>query len=108
MVKLYYRIIMRLLFLFLFLGLNVFSQRVLIDDIGSLKNFSADSIQKELLLFYDGYYDKYDLRTFKKEKVEFHTPPEFNVERYIFLAVDSLQFFISRDGGMVYQFKKIP
>jgi hypothetical protein len=97
---------MRLLFLFLFLGLNVFSQRILIDDIGSLKNFSADSIQKELLLFYDGYYDKYDLRTFKKEKVEFHTPPEFNVERYIFLAVDSLQFFISRDGGMVYQFKK--
>ena len=97
---------MRLLFLLLIFNLNVFSQKVLIEDAGSLKNISVDSIHKELFLFYDGYYDKYDLKTLKKEKIQLKTPPEFDIEKYIFLAVDSLQFFISYDSGLVYQFKK--
>ena len=85
---------MRLLFLFLIFSLNVFSQKVLIEDVGSLKNIAVDSIHKELFLFYDGYYDKYDLKTFKKEKIQLKSPPEFDIERYIFLAVDSLFFFL--------------
>jgi hypothetical protein len=97
---------MRLLFLFLIFSLNVFSQKVLIEDVGSLKNIAVDSIHKELFLFYDGYYDKYDLKTFKKEKIQLKCPLEFDIEKYIFLAVDSLQFFISYDSGLVYQFKK--
>jgi hypothetical protein len=78
----------------------------LIEDVGSLKNISVDSIHKKLLLFYDGYYDKYDLKTLEKEEVKLKSPPEFDIKSYFYISIDSLQYFVSNDGGVVYQFKK--
>ena len=103
MVKLYYRIVMRLLFLLLFISLGSYSQKIIIDDLGAVKSVGLDSIYNELLLFYDDYYEKLNLTTFNKER--FNLYGDKSKTSNIFVAIDSLKYFVSGGGGLVYQFK---
>ena len=96
---------MRLLFLLIFIGLNSYSQKVIIEDVGDLKKVGIDSIHNKLFLFYDGYYDKLDLKTLEKSKHKIFTDTLFDIGGYTYIAVDASQFFLSSGGGMVYQFK---
>lgn len=95
---------MRLLFLALFFSLAGFSQKVIIDDVGQVQNMAVDSLNKELFLFYDGYFDKYDLNTYSKQKVILHSPSEFQIKSFTYLEADHKKYFISNDGGVVYRF----
>ncbi len=94
---------MRLLFLFLFISLGSYSQKIIIDDLGDVNSVGLDSIHNELLLFYDGYYEKLNLTTFEKERFKLYGVNPF--DRTNFLVVDSLQYFVSEGGGLVYQIK---
>ena len=90
---------MRLLFLLLFITLSSYSQKVIIDDLGDLKKVGLDSINNELLLFYEGHYEKLNLKTFRKEQFKLHGDgPK------AFVVIDTLQYFVDSGGGMVYQF----
>lgn len=93
---------MRLLFLLLFIGFGSYSQGIIIDDLGSVKSVGVDSIHNELLLFYDDYYEKLNLTTFEKERFNLYQGKLAGFGK--FLVVDSLQYFVSVEGGMVYQF----
>ncbi len=97
---------MRLYFLVFFFAINSYSQKVLIDDVGDLKNISVDSIHNELLLFYNGYFDKFNLKTLQKERIDLKSPNGFDITKFNFIAVDSVKFFVSSDGGLVYRFQK--
>ena len=104
LIKEYHHIIMRLFFLFLFITLNSFSQEVIIDDIGDLKNTAVDSVNHDLLLFYKEYYIKIDLKTYKKTTHKIFTDSLFYIGAYRYIAVDHSKYFVSDDGGMVYKF----
>ncbi len=94
---------MRLLFLLLFISLSSHSQKVIIDDVGDLKKVGLDSINNELLLFYEDYYEVLNLNTYNRKQLKWHVDKPFNFD--IFVAVDTLKYFVSGGGGMVYQFK---
>ena len=95
---------MRLFFTLLFFTLNTFSQEIIIDDIGDLKNTAVDSVNHDLLLFYKGYYIKIDLKTYKKSKHKIFTDSLFDTSGFNYIAVDHSKYFVSGDGGMVYKF----
>ncbi len=102
MIVSYYRITMRLLFLLLLISLSSHSQKVIIDDVGELKNTGIDRLNNELLLFYDDYYEKLDLETYDREKIKLQVDQSF---RYgTFVHIDTLQYFVTDGGGLVYQF----
>ncbi len=94
---------MRLLFLLLFITLSSYSQKVIIDDLGDLKKVGLDSINNELLLFYEGHYEKLNLKTFRKEQFKLHGDGSRAFEAFV--VIDTLQYFVSGGGGMVYLFK---
>ncbi|RLD76636.1 MAG: hypothetical protein DRJ07_16015, partial [Bacteroidetes bacterium] len=95
---------MRLFFTLLFFTLNTFSQEVIIDDVGDLKNIAVDSVNHDILLFYKGYYKKINLKTNKKSEHKIFTDSLFDTGGFIFIAVNHSKYFVSDDGGMVYKF----
>ncbi|MEN8125374.1 MAG: hypothetical protein ABFR32_09600 [Bacteroidota bacterium] len=94
---------MRLLFLLVFISLSSYSQKVIIDDLGALKNVGIDSLNNELLLFYEDYYEKLDLKTYDRKQFKLYVDKPFDYGTFI--VVDTLQYFVPGDGGRVYQFK---
>jgi len=88
---------MRLLFFLLFLTLNIYSQRVIIDDQNSLDGTVIDSLNNNYILYYPDYYVLIDLETLEKKSFKYNT----NGNLYIPIILNNKNYFISQDGGMV-------
>ena len=97
MVVLYYRIIMRLFFLLLFISLNSYSQRILIEDQESLKGVVIDSLNNQFLLYYQDHFEKINLETFERKSLELYSGGNL----FYPMIVDTVNYFVTTEGGMV-------
>ena len=97
------RKIMRLLIVVL-LTVNVYAQSIPIGPRYDVKNIVIDSLNNELKIFFNDHYNVIDLGTLKSKTHKLQLEDGFNfAERP--LVVDSLVYFISNSGGMVYVLK---
>jgi hypothetical protein len=96
---------MRLLFFCFLFTLNLTAQNVLISDHGrQVKNIVLDSLNNRLLVFYQDKYDAVDLNTFEKKSSKLVLNDKLDLENSIMIIGPKI-YFVSRDGGMVYEFK---
>ena len=105
----YTRIIMRLLFLIVFIGLNAFSQKINLGDLRGYKNSSLDTLKQEFHVYMEDRLLTVNLNNFKK-----HITPLTYEEGlspgngYLSLPPIRIQdtiYFVSSAGGMVYTIK---
>jgi len=88
---------MRLFFLLLFISLNSYSQRILIEDQESLKGVVIDSLNNQYLLYYQDHYKKINLETFESRSLEL-----FNGGNLFYpMIIDTVNYFVTTEGGMV-------
>jgi len=89
---------MRLLFFLLFLTLNTYSQRVLIENYPSLQSVALDSSNNQYLLYYKDHYEKINLQTLERKSYQLIT------DNNLFkpMIIDGLNYFVNSGGGMVY------
>jgi len=88
---------MRLFFLLLFISLNSYSQRILIEDQESLKGVVIDSLNNQYLLYYQDHYEKIDLKTFERKSFKLFTGGNL----FYPMIIDTVNYFLTTEGGMV-------
>jgi hypothetical protein len=99
---------MRLLFLCLFIAVNVHSQGV---NLGYIKDFHEvlyyvpDTVRGKLTVIYPDRYEQFDLRTPKKEVFPLHMDSIFLQTIYKPMLVDSTLYFVGWNGGLVHVMK---
>ena len=89
---------MRLLFFLLFLTINTYSQRILIENSKSLFGVAIDSINNKYILYYKDHYEKINLETLERKSYQLTT----NNNLFSPLIINNLNYFVSTAGGMVY------
>lgn len=105
MVILYYRIIMRLLFLALFLGFYGFSQKISIKYNSNIEQFALDSTNNRILFFYPNYYKILNLKSFKLDSLALYYEKGISLKDFKTIIIKGVPFFISRGSGFVYTLK---
>lgn len=101
---------MRLIILLLFIGLNSYAQRISIEAPTLLLNASVDTINNQMLLYYDDYYKTVDLNSFKQNTSKLTIDPHIYMDglsplNNYQINIGSQNYFVNYGGGMVYQFK---
>lgn len=95
---------MRLFLLLLLLTVNVYSQSIPIGPRFDVKSIVIDSLNNELKIFFNDHYNVIDLGTLKSNPYKLQLEDGFHFAEQP-LVVDSLVYFISNSGGMVYVLK---
>jgi hypothetical protein len=105
----YTRIIMRLLFLLLFIGFNSYSQKINLGDFSGYKNSTLDTLNQELELYIDKQIVTIDLNNFKKQIRPLTFGTGISTAGKIFssspIRVQDTLYFVYGSGGLVYQVK---
>lgn len=96
---------MRLIFLFLLLPICGFTQQITLGNLDSIQNFSLDLDNKQFYIFHKDRYEKLDLITFERTSKKLISPTGFSAKSYIPIRIDTIQYFVSGPGGMVYVMK---
>ena len=100
---------MRLLFLFVFIGLNAFSQKIDLGDLTGYQNSSLDTLKQEFHVYLDDHMLTIDLYNFEKIITplvleESLSPPSQYLTSSPIWVQNNL-YFINGSGGMVYTIK---
>ena len=105
----YTRIIMRLLFLFVFIGLNAYSQKINLGDLSGYQNSSLDTLKQEFNVYLDDHMLTIDLNNFEKSitplTLEKSLPPGTNYLSLPLVWLQNAVYFVQGSGGMMYTIK---
>ena len=105
----YTRIIMRLLFLLLFIGFNSYSQKINLGSFSGYQNSSLDTLNQELEVYFDKHIVTVDLNNFEKQIRPLTYGTEISIVDKVFssspIRVQDTLYFVYGSGGLVYQVK---
>ena len=101
------RILMRLLFFLLFIGLEAFSQNI---DLGKLENYqnsSLDTLTGKFHLYFADHKETFDLKNLKKTSTTLHygkgVPMNASPLGIHLLSIGPATYFVQGQGGLVFK-----
>jgi len=98
------KVILFFVYLFFF-GSSIKSQQILIGKKENIRTTSYDSIQHTIFVFFKDHYKKINTQTFHLDSLELTIEGDFKFQDYTTLSVNSVNYFIHRKGGLVFQLK---
>ena len=93
-----------LLILFLLIT-DLYSQKILIGKANVFKYSLIDRTNNTIYVYADDFYKKINLKDLSNENIPITIENEFEYENFTPLVVDSIHYFIHKQGGLVYQNK---
>ncbi len=105
----YTRIIMRLLFFLLFIGISSYSQKINLGDFSGYRNSSLDTLNNTFELYFNDHILSIDLNNFEKTYTNLSYGNKVGQEGgslgSVTLRVLDTLYFINGSGGLVYMIK---
>jgi hypothetical protein len=96
---------MRLFFLLVFIGLFGHAQEIYTGDALGIKMTLSDTIYQRVYIFYQDNYTVVDLKTQQKRTQALKKDPDFYFGSLSWVMIDSIPYFLSRNGGLVFELK---
>lgn len=100
---------MRLLFLFVFIGLNAFSQKIELRDVRDYQNSSLDTLNNTFDLYFIDHMLSIDLDNFEKKRTDLYYGNQVGQDEgrlgSVTLRVKDTLYFINGSGGLVHMIK---